>query len=297
MMRHLPNFSALRAFEAAARHGNFSRAADELSLTHGAISHQIRALEQTLGLQLFTRNGRQVTITPDAARFAQTLARSFAEIGAGLEALRSDAGPLRLTISSLPSFAARWLAPRLGRFIELHPDTEVVLQSSGQLHDLTRASIDVGIRFGKGAYPGLVVEHLMDELFYPVASPQYRRGRLPGTPKVLLRANLLRSTDPWLPWFRAAGLDAGEPVGGVLFEDLSTLIRSAIDGDGVALVRHVVACQAVATGELVRLSDISVASLDAYYLVYTEAGKTKRQVQAFRRWLQAEVAQFLAVPT
>jgi LysR family glycine cleavage system transcriptional activator len=293
-MTHLPNLSALRAFEAAARHGNFSRAADELNLTHGAISHQVRALEQMLGVTLFVRNGRHVSVTPQAAQFAQTLARSFADIGAGIDALRPDASPTRLVVSALPSFAARWLAPRLGRFIDQHPDTEVVLQSSGQLQDLAREGIDVGIRFGKGDYPGLVVERLMGDVYYPVASPRYRGGRLPKTPKALLRAHLLRSIEPWLPWFQAAGLDAAEPSGGVMYHDLSMLIRSAVDGDGVALVRHVVTLPELASGQLVRLCERSVPSLNDYYFVCPAAVQHKRQVQAFRTWLVAEVARFEA---
>ncbi len=293
-MTRTPNFSALRAFEAAARHGNFSRAADELNLTHGAISHQVRSLEQSLGVQLFVRNGRQVTVTLEAAQFARTLARNFAEIGAGLAALRPDNGQKRLTVSALPSFAARWLAPRLGRFIEQHPDIELVLQASSQLHDLARDGIDVGIRFGKGHYPGLQTERLMDEVYYPVASPRYRNGRLPATPRALARCTLLRSVEPWLPWLVAAKLNVSEPSGGVLYEDLSMLIRSAIDGDGVALVRHVVACQDIASGQLVRLFDVAVASPNDYFMVCAPGAQAKPQVQAFRAWLLTEVARFRA---
>jgi len=158
--RRRPNFSALRAFEAAARHGNFSRAADELHLTHGAVSHQVRALERELGRALFIRKGRQVTVTSEALKFAQALARSFDEIAAAADAMRADTVAQRLTVSAIPSFAARWLAPRLGGFIDLYPAIEVVLQSSGQLQDLAREGIDVGIRFGRGNYPGMLVERL-----------------------------------------------------------------------------------------------------------------------------------------
>lgn len=294
MTINLPNLAALRAFEAAARHGNFSRAADELNVTHGAISHQVRSLELSLGVQLFVRNGRQVTVTAQAARFAQTLACSFVDIAAGLKTLQPQAGPMRLTVSAPPSFAARWLAPRLGRFIELHPDMELMLRSSNQMRDLARDGIDVGIRFGHGQYPGLLVERLLNEIYYPVASPRYAGGHLPATPAALTRATLLRSVDPWLPWFRAAGLSAPEPATGLLFDNLSMLIRSAIDGDGVALVRHVVADQEIASGQLVRLFDISVASPNDYYLVCTAGAQARPQVKAFRAWLLAEVAHFLA---
>ncbi|HEU4844386.1 MAG TPA: transcriptional regulator GcvA [Burkholderiaceae bacterium] len=290
--RRLPNFSALRAFEAAARHQNFSRAAEELHLTHGAISHQVRALEEELGTSLFVRNGRHVTVTADGLRFAGQLGKAFSDIATAADALRPASASRRLTVSSIPSFAARWLAPRLGQFIDQHPDVEVVLQASGQLQDLVRDAVDVGIRFGRGHYPGMVVQRLMGDVYYPVASPSYRGGRLPATPQELEQACLLRSVEPWTPWFRAAGLALAEPSGGVMFEDLSMLVRSAVDGNGVALVRHVVAMQEIASGQLVRLFDIATPCPDEYYFVSPPAAAVKPQVQAFRAWLLAEIDKF-----
>jgi len=292
MARRLPNFSALRAFEAAARHENFSRAAEELHLTHGAISHQVRGLEEELGRPLFVRHGRQVKITNDGLKFAQFLGKAFADIAAATDAMRAASISQRLTITSIPSFAARWLAPRLGRFIELYPDIEVVLQSSGALQDLAREGVDVGIRFGRGHYPGMVVLRLMGDVYYPVVSPHYRGGQLPAVPADLARHTLLRSVEHWTPWFNAAGLDMPEPAGGLLFEDLSMLIRSAADGNGVALVRHVVAMQEIASGQLLRLFDIASPSTDEYYFVTPPNAASKPQVQAFRDWLLEEIAAF-----
>lgn len=290
--RRPPNFSALRAFEAAARHENFSRAADELNLTHGAISHQVRALERELGRPLFVRHGRQVKVTSEALAFARSLARAFEEIAAAADAMRADTAQQRLTVTSIPSFAARWLAPRLGRFIDLYPDIEVVLQSSGQLQDLAREGVDVGIRFGRGHYPGMLVERLMGDVYYPVASPHYRDGVLPATPQQLAEHALLRSVEPWAPWLRAAGVEMAEPSGGVLFDDLSLLVRSAVDGNGVGLVRHVVAMQEIAAGKLVRLFDIAAPSPDDYYFVAPLGTAGKPQVVAFRDWLFGEIAAF-----
>jgi len=292
MARRLPNFSALRAFEAAARHENFSRAAEELHLTHGAISHQVRGLEEELGRPLFVRHGRQVKITNDGLKFAQFLGKAFADIATATDAMRAASISQRLTITSIPSFAARWLAPRLGRFIELYPDIEVVLQSSGALQDLAREGVDVGIRFGRGHYPGMVVLRLMGDVYYPVVSPHYRGGQLPAVPADLARHTLLRSVEHWTPWFNAAGLDMPEPAGGLLFEDLSMLIRSAADGNGVALVRHVVAMQEIASGQLLRLFDIASPSTDEYYFVTPPNAASKPQVQAFRDWLLEEIAAF-----
>lgn len=293
-LRRLPNLVALRAFEAAARHQNFSRAAEEIFVTHGAVSHQVRALEKELGAALFTRHGKRLTITPQGARFAQAVRNALHDVAAATQALREETRQKRLTVSAIPSFAARWLAPRLGKFIEQNPDTELILQSSGQLHDLVHDGIDVGIRFGQGHYPGLTVEKLMGDFYYPVASPGYNRGRLPATPRQLKPAQLLRSDEPWLPWFQAAGLRLTEPSGGVRFQDLSLLIRSAMDGDGIALVRHVVVTQEIAAGDLVRLFDVAVESPWNYYLACPPDALHKPQVQAFRRWLLNEIAVFKA---
>lgn len=290
--RRPPNFSALRAFEAAARHDNFSRAADELHLTHGAISHQVRALERELGRPLFVRNGKQVQATDEARVFARALAQAFADIAAAADAMRADTHAQRLTVTAIPSFAARWLAPRLGRFIDLHPAIEIVLQSSGQMQDLVRENIDVGIRFGKGHYPGMVVERLMGDVYYPVASPTYRGGALPATPQQLAQHVLLRSVEPWAPWLQAAGLKLAEPAGGVMFDDMSLLIRSAVDGNGVALVRHVVAMQELAAGKLVRLFDLAVPSPDDYFFVTPPGAAARPQVMAFRAWVDDEIAAF-----
>ena len=289
-MSRLPNFSALRAFEAAARHQNFSRAAEELHLTHGAISHQVRALEDELGLKLFVRNGRNVRLNSAGAGFAQVVEHAFAQIAAAAEQLSPTAVRQRLTVSSIPSFAARWLAPRLPAFTALHPQIEVVLQSSGQLQDLAREGIDVGIRFGGGDYPGLLSERLMGDVYYPVVSPRYCDGRLPATPAALAEAALLRSEEPWLPWFKAAQLNWPEPAGGVSFQDQTMLIRYAVDGNGVALVRHAMVAQELASGELVRLFAIEVPSAAEYFFVSPPEAAKRPQVKAFKSWMLAEIA-------
>jgi LysR family glycine cleavage system transcriptional activator len=247
-----------------------------------------------LGVALFTRHGKRLTITPQGLRFAQVVRNALHDIAVGTQVLRDENRQKRLTVSSTPSFAARWLAPRLGKFIEQNPDTELILQTSGQLHDLVREGIDVGIRFGQGQYPGLTAERLMGDSYYPVASPSYNGGRLPTTPQQLKPTQLLRSVEPWLPWFQAAGLKLDEPSGGVRFQDLSLLIRSAMDGDGIALVRHVVVTQEIASAKLVRLFDVAVKSPWSHYLACPPDALHKPQVQAFRHWLLEEIAIFKA---
>lgn len=291
-LKRLPNLTALRAFEAAARHQNFSRAAEEVHVTHGAISHQVRALEAELGVSLFSRKGKRLTITPQGARFAQSVSNALQDIAAAAQQLRADTQQKRLTVSSIPSFAARWLAPRLGRFMELHSDTELVLQASGQLHDLERDAIDVGIRFGTGHYPGMAVERLMGDSYYPVLSPRYEGGVLPTKITQIKGARLLLSDEPWAPWFKAAGLNMREPTGGVRFQDMSLLIRAALDGEGIALVRHAVVVHEMAQGGLLRLSEIAVKSENDYYMASPPAALQKPQVMAFRAWLLGEVQEF-----
>ncbi len=287
--RRLPNLAALRAFEAAARHSNFSRAAEEIHVTHGAISHQVRALEEELGVALFVRHGKRIAVTPEGERFAATLRKALGEIAAAAQALRADASQKRVTITVLPALAARWLSPRLGRFIDQYPDLEVLLQSSNQLTDFMREQVDIGIRFGTGRYPGLAVEKLMDDYYYPIVSPRFNGGRLPRTPSDLTRSLLLRSDgDPWTPWFRAAGLDAAEPTGGLVVQDSSVMVRVAAEGRGIGLARHSIALSAIEAGEVVRLFDIAVPCPHSYYLVCLPEALRKPQVRDFRDWLLAE---------
>lgn len=294
--RRLPNLAALRAFEAAARHGNFSRAAEEIHVTHGAISHQVRALEEELGAALFARHGKRIAITPEGERFAIALRKALTDIAAAAAALQADGKQKRLTVTALPSFAARWLSPRLGHFIEQHPDMEVMLQSSGHLTDFVRESVDVGIRFGRGNYPGLAVEKIMDDYYYPVASPRFNGGKLPRTPEKLVKHSLLRcELEPWTPWFGAAGLDFLEPTGGLVFQDSSMLVRAAVEGHGIALARHVIAASDIESGALVRLFDIAIRCPQSYYLVCPPEALKKPQVQAFRAWLLAELGKQDAV--
>jgi len=297
--RKLPNLAALRAYEAAARHESFSRAAEEIHVTPGAVSHQIRALEQELGLPLFERNGKRIAVTDAGQRFAAVIRKALGDIADAAIVLREQDRQQRLVISVLPSFASRWLAPRLWKFIDRHPGIEVILQSSSQMNDLARDGIDVGVRFGTGTYPGLRVEKLMDDYYYPVVSPHYRQGRLPTSPQQLKDCTLLRMDgmeESWQPWFAQAGLDLPDPAGGLVTEDASLMVRAAADGAGIVLSRHAIASQEIAAGELVRLFDIAWKTDKAYYFCATPTSFGKPQVQWFRQWILEEIAAFMAHP-
>ena len=287
MEPRLPPLNALRAFEAAARLESFSRAADELHVTHGAVSHQVRALERFVGASLFTRNGRRVALTGEGRQFADRVRAALREIGLAADSLRRPGRNNRLTVSLLPSFAARWLMPRIGRFMAAHPEITMNVHTSIALVDFERDEVDLAIRFGNGDWPKLEIEKFMDDEYFPVASPRFHRGRLPARPAELAQLPLISSDgDPWAPWFKAAGLKLGEPAGPI-FHDLSLAVQAAIDGRGIALVRRSIAEGDLAAGTLVRLFDVAITAPGSYYLVRPR-GPAPHKVLAFRAWMLEE---------
>jgi LysR family glycine cleavage system transcriptional activator len=296
-LRKLPALNALRTFEAAARHESFSRAADELFVTHGAVSHQMRALEEELGVALFARTGKRVRLTDAGNRYAKSVRAALMTLADATRDVRSGERTRRLVVSSSPSFSARWITPRIGSFMDRHPEVDVDLLSTNALADFSRDDVDVAIRYGRGNYPDLHVELLLDEVAFPVCSPTFNGGQLPKTPADLLHVPLLRSdTDLWRPWFEAAGLpDATEPRRGVLFDDSSNLLLAAGDGQGVALARSSIVMQELVAGRLVRLFDVEAASPWSYYFVCPPPLMTSARVQAFRAWIFEEVKRFRAV--
>lgn len=294
-LRQLPALNALKAFEAAARHESFSRAADELFVTHGAVSHQIRALEAELGVALFARDGKRVRVTDIGRRYAGQVRDALSQLAHATQEIRAGDRDRRLVVSMLSSFAARWVTPRIGRFIEAHPRWDVELQSTNSLTDFARDDVDVAIRFGYGHYPGLHAELLLDEIFFPACSPDFNGGKLPVDPRELASLPLLRSDDElWRPWFDAAGLaDLPEPKRGVLYQDSSNLLQAAMDGQGIALVRRSLAMHEITLGRLVRLfKDIDGPSPWRYYFICPPQRMQTERVQAFRDWVFDEVARF-----
>ncbi len=287
MRRALPPLSALRAFEAAARLESFSRAADEISVTHGAVSHQIRALERALGAALFARNGRRVALTTAGRHFAERVRAALEDLAEAAQFVRRSEGERAVSVSMLPSFAARWLMPRLGRFMERHPAIAVNIHTSITLVDFQRDDVDLAIRFGSGRWPELEVHKFMDEEFFPVASPGFNGGKLPRQPSELGRFPLMRSDDePWTPWFRAAGVRLREPHS-MVFSDSNFLLQAALDGRGIALARSSIAEADVRGGNLVRLFKLAVPAQGASYLVWPK-GRLSANATLFRDWLLEE---------
>jgi LysR family glycine cleavage system transcriptional activator len=286
----LPPMQALRAFEAAARERSLTRAAESLSVTHGAISHQIKSLESDLGVRLVERHGRGIRLTDDGERFASRVRAAFAELTTAVHEVTTRANPRLLRVSVVPSFAARWLLPRIRHFLVAHPDVDLDVRSNMANVDFARDDADIAIRYGHGDWPGVASEHLLDDWFFPVCSPGIANGRVPGRPEDLARYTLLRSDDePWKPWFAAAGLDWPEPARGPIFSDLSHGLQAAIEGHGVALARSSLLAHDLRNGILVRPFDVVAPSPRKFWLVYPPRSAKTAKLALFRQWLQDEI--------
>lgn len=290
MSERLPNMQTLRAFEAAARLRSVTRAAESLHLTHGAISHQIKMLERDIGVGLFEPAGRGIRLTDEGERFAGRVRSALADLEGAVRELSDRHNPRRLRVSVAPSFAARWLLPRIGSFLAAHPDIDLDVRATIALVDFRRADDDVGIRFGGGNWPDVIVELLFDEFYTPVCSPRLNGGRLPATPRDLASYTLLRSSDePWKPWFEAAGLDWSEPARGPAFSDASHMLQAAADGQGIALARISLLGNDIRNRVLVRPFTIVARAPFSAYLVYPPRLADSPKLKLFRKWLRDEI--------
>ena len=291
MAFRIPTVQALRAFEATAREKSLTRAAQALHLTHGAISHQIKSLEDDVGVRLVERAGRGIRLTDEGERFALRVRAILADLASAVRQLTDRSNPRQLRISVTPSFAARWLLPRMARFAAQHPSIDLDVRANSSLVDFQRDDADCAVRYGLGKWPGLAVEPLVDEHFLAVCSPRLNRGRLPKRPADLARYTLLRSNDEfWQPWFAAAGLPWPEPERGPIFNDSAHLLQAAIEGHGIALARTSLLGDDVRNGLLVRLFHVEVPSDRHYYFVYPPRLASAPKIELFRKWLRDEVA-------
>lgn len=297
--------NALRAFEASARHQSFSAAAMELSVTPAAVGQLVRSLEDWLGSPLFHRaaGGRSRLVPTEAAeRALPDIRAGFDRLNAGLSRLREGGRSGVLTATMSPAFAAKWLMPRVENFHALYPDTDVRLDTSLRLMDFSSHGIDIGVRYGRGAWPGLVAEKLMDEQIYPVCSPGWLARNKPlAKPRDLAGKALIHdlSVDThigfasWSDWLLRAGATEVESGRGMQVNNSAAVLQAAIDGHGIALARSVMAHDDVAAGRLVRLfPEIELASELAYYIVYRAECVSLPKLQAFREWLMQEASGF-----
>jgi LysR family glycine cleavage system transcriptional activator len=291
--RWLPNLNALKAFEAAARRLNFSKAADELHVTQGAVSHQIKALEGQLGLALFHRRPRGLELTEAGRAYLPVLTEAFGRIAAGTRDLldRDKAGVLTVSVS--PNFAAKWLVGRLGDFAGRNPDIDLRIGASLQHVDFLRDGIDMAVRHGDGNWPGLAVARLCEEEVFPVCSPRLTIGpRALRQPGDLRHHTLLHGPGPiaWTEWLATAGVDGIDANRGLSFNQASLSLDAAVDGQGVALARSALAARDLLAGRLVRPFRLALPAPFAYYVVAPKATATRPKIALFRDWLLAEAA-------
>src|ERR1700761_2699400 len=297
MRRRLPPLNALRAFEVAARHMNFSRAADELSVTPGAVSQQIQNLEDYIGEPLFKRTPKGLLLTDAAQTALPALREAFDRLSEAASQLTAAVDGRRVTVSAAPSFAAKWLVPRLGRFEAAHPEVDVWLSAGMELVDFTTGEVDIAIRYGSGRYPGLEVSRLMSETVTPVISPELLAEKPLIDPQDLVNHTLLHDGSPdadescpdWAMWLTARGVRGLDGSRGPRFNQSSLVIEAAVGGRGVALAKGALAQADLDAGRLVAPLQASTTTLDyAYYLVYPKAKGRLKQVRAFVTWVTAE---------
>jgi len=296
MRPRLPALNNLKAFEAAARHESFTRAAEELCVTQGAVSQQVKALETGLGIKLFNRERQRLIIT-EAGRDYLTIVRDALDrIAVGTERLlqRQNAGVL--TVSTSPDFAAKWLVHRLGHFAEAH--SEIDLRVSATLHhvDFAREEVDMAVRHGDGNWPGLDPVQLSAEYLFAICSPKLLSGRRKlDKPADILKFPLIHldNRTDWTKWLRAVGVDEGDVTHGPVLNRASMVIDAAINGQGVALARTTLAAWDLIIGRLVRPFPDSLPLSKTYWIISPKATSNLPKIVTFRNWLLAEASQDL----
>jgi LysR family glycine cleavage system transcriptional activator len=295
MAARLPSLNGLRAFEAAARHLSFTHAASELNVTQTAISHQIRRLEQELGIRLFVRQNRALALTPEAKDYLPGVRAAFNDLRLATDRLLRRENDHVLTVSTLASLAAKWLLPRLSAFQEAHPGIDVRITTSTSLVDFKNDDVDAAIRYGRGQWPRLRADWLMADRLFPVCSPALLTGNRPlRCPEDLADHVLLHTSggtsDDWRLWLTAAGMPAQlSKHPGLTFDLTFMTVQAAIDGIGVAIGRTSYVEADIAKGRLVVPFKITLPADAGFYLVSPEARADSPKLSAFRQWLIASI--------
>ena len=293
MPRDLPPLNALRAFESAAEHLNFTKASEDLFVTQGAVSRQIKRLEEDLGRPLFHRDGPRIALTPSGIAFREAIVEGLALIRQGTARVRKQSTTPTVTVSVLPSFATLWLVPRIVAFQQEHPDLELRLACSYDLVDFHRSpEIDAAIRFGRGDWPGVHAERLFESEVFPVCSPALLNGNSPFRSKTeILNYPLIHATEPmddWERWFAAAGIEYPKQQPTTRFGDHMALQQAAMEGQGITLARSLLVETNLKSGRLVKPIDISIRSRSSYYFVCPEGRQASDHVATFYEWLRRE---------
>jgi LysR family glycine cleavage system transcriptional activator len=290
MPRRLPSLNALRAFEAAARNESFTLAAQELFVTHAAISRHMRDLEEWLGVDLFTRTGRGVALTEAGARYGRELTPLFDGFALATRDVMTVGKIRTLKVSVEPSIASRWLVPRLGRFNELHPDIELSVDPQNRLVDFHTGEADLGIRYGPGNWAEVEAEKLSDVEVFPVCSPKLIAGRTDLKPQDLADYYLLHEQrkEWWNDWLAAAKVDGVEGWRGTTFQN-HLAIEAAEAGQGFALGDQILCTDSIVDGWLARPFNIDIRETFSYYIVRAKGTKETPPARAFREWLLSEM--------
>lgn len=294
MSRRLPPLNALRAFEAAARYESFSAAAGELHVTHGAVSHQVKALEAWLGIALFERRTRAVRLTEAGRAYLPVIEAAFNQIHGATAALSRARENAPLHVTTTPAFAVRWLAPRLGRLWRDHPDLDLRLHEAPWMSDVQPGSpgADLVVRIGAGGGAGLESQPLMPGTVTPMCSPRLLDGGPPlERPSDLLKFRLLHgySYEPWQDWFKRYAIGEADVAHGPIFDDTNLTYSAALAGQGVGLLHTALTGDAIAAGQLVQPFETAPGDDMGYYMVYASSGATDARVARFRDWLLAAV--------
>ena len=298
-MKRLPPLNSLKVFEAAARHLSFTKAAEELHVTPGAVSQQIKALEDFLQTPVFRREKRALLLTDEAQASLPVLREGFDKLTEAADILAAKADTRRLAVSVAPSFASKWLVPRLDSFQEANPEIDVWVSADMDVVDFAVEDVDLAVRYGGGRYPGLVVDHLMAEKIVPVCAPSLLTGNNPlKEPEDLVHHTLLHDSSPdkdekipnWPMWLKAAGVCHKEGTRGLKFNQSSLVIEAAVAGKGVALAKSALALADLEAGRLVIPFDLKTPTDFAYYIVYPPSKSSSASVKAFTAWLKNEAA-------
>jgi LysR family glycine cleavage system transcriptional activator len=289
MPRRLPPLNALRAFEAAARHLSFARAAEELYLTPSAISHQIKALEEQVGIKLFERRGRNVGLTDAGGRYYPALRQAFDRMNEATEELKQSDRFGALTVNVLPTFAIRWLLPQLNDFQTRHPEIEVRITTSVNNIDFQQTEADAAIRFGDGTWTGLKSCHLLTEEIVPVCSPALlEKGPDLKTPADLKNYPLLHDInrpDTWRAWLNAVGEKTIDPERGLKLETTNLAVQGALQGLGIVCANPHMVRRELDDGQLIEPFEYHLPVANGYYLVYPKGREDRPRLQAFETWL------------
>jgi LysR family glycine cleavage system transcriptional activator len=292
MARKLPPLNSLRAFEAAARHLSFTRAADELFVTQAAISHQVKGLEEYLGHSLFKRLPRNLALTSQGEALMPVLADAFDDMANAVISLKQEKAGSVLNVRLAPSFAAKWLSPRLKEFWRLYPEIDLCLFHAHNAVDFEREDIDLAVTYGRGDWKGVESTPIIKLDFFPVASPTWVANNGPLIkPEQLLDVTLLHDAGPhaWNEWLRQAGVKGINNKRGTTIDDTNVLIQTAIDGQGVALGSTPFVEDHLASGRLVTVFDQVLITDYAYYVVCPKTNLQRPDVKAFKEWLLAQV--------